>query len=130
MDASLAQVRTLFDTHPFYHLPVLDGAGCVVGLMSRTDYLANLSPFLNTPAERSLDRDIMLRPVHQFMSRQVPLLRPEQPLLEAAQVILAHHFSCLPVVDSEQRLLGVLSWKDLLRFGLNRPRAPAKAEAG
>ncbi|WKE64609.1 CBS domain-containing protein [Gallaecimonas kandeliae] len=125
MDTNLEEAGALFARHSFRQLPVVDDLHCLVGLFSFADYLAQLSPFLNTPAERGMDRELLRRPVHQFMHRYVPLLGPEQPLREAARALLDSDFGCLPVVGEEMRLLGMLSWRDLMRYGLEGAKAGA-----
>ena len=52
---------------------------------------------------------------HQIMSRRVVTIRPEAPIADAAKVMLAHHISGLPVVDSSGKLVGILCESDFLR---------------
>lgn len=52
---------------------------------------------------------------HQIMSRRVVTIRPEAPIAEAIKLMLAHHISGLPVVDSERNLIGILCESDFLR---------------
>ncbi len=42
-------------------------------------------------------------------------VRPETPLADALQLMLAHQIKRLPVVDAEGRLLGLLGRASLLR---------------
>ncbi|WP_249166231.1 CBS domain-containing protein, partial [Bradyrhizobium diazoefficiens] len=52
---------------------------------------------------------------HQIMSRQVVSIRPEAPITDAIKVMLAHHISGLPVVDSADNLVGIICESDFLR---------------
>lgn len=52
---------------------------------------------------------------HQTMSRQVITIRPEASIADAIKVMLAHHISGLPVVDSNGKLVGILCESDFLR---------------
>jgi CBS domain-containing protein len=52
---------------------------------------------------------------HQIMSRRVVTIRPEASIAEAVKVMLAHHVSGLPVVDSAGNLVGILCESDFLR---------------
>jgi acetoin utilization protein AcuB len=45
----------------------------------------------------------------------VPAVSLDAPLDEAAHLFLAHETACLPVVDSERRLLGILAQQDVMR---------------
>jgi CBS domain-containing protein len=41
------------------------------------------------------------------------------PLAEAAQLMLTHRIGCLPVVDSERHVIGIVTTADLLRHLAN-----------
>jgi CBS domain-containing protein len=40
----------------------------------------------------------------------------ETPVADAAQLMVDHHVGCLPVVDKENRLLGLVTSGDFLRL--------------
>lgn len=48
------------------------------------------------------------------MSRDVPTVKPETPVIEAAKLLLARHLGAVPVVDDDGRLAGIVSETDLL----------------
>ncbi|MCP3463383.1 CBS domain-containing protein [Bradyrhizobium sp. CCGUVB23] len=52
---------------------------------------------------------------HQIMSRRVMTIRPNALIADAIKVMLAHHISGLPVVDSNGKLVGILCEGDFLR---------------
>jgi CBS domain-containing protein len=52
---------------------------------------------------------------HHIMSRRVLTIRPEAPVADAAKLMLGHHISGLPVVDSMGNLVGILCESDFLR---------------
>lgn len=58
-------------------------------------------------------------PISRVMTRDVTSVRPDTDLEEARKVILEHHYRRLPVVEGE-RVIGVLSRRDILRvrFGV------------
>jgi CBS domain-containing protein len=61
-------------------------------------------------------RDIMTTPVIT--------VRPATPIKEAAALLAAHGFTALPVVDDENRLIGIVTEADLVRDRVPRdPRA-------
>jgi CBS domain-containing protein len=53
--------------------------------------------------------------VADFMSRDVVSVAPEMPILRAAELMIHHHISGLPVIDAEGRVVGIVSEPDLLR---------------
>lgn len=54
-----------------------------------------------------------------YMTSAVVTLGPDMSLLEAVQVLLDHHISGAPVLDSTGRLVGLLSEKDCLHAALS-----------
>jgi CBS domain-containing protein len=52
---------------------------------------------------------------HQIMSRSVITVAPETPIVDAARLMLRHHISGLPVVNSAGQLVGIVSDGDFLR---------------
>lgn len=65
--------------------------------------------------------------VREVMTPDVAVVRPETPLRDVAQLLVDRRISGVPVVDAEDRLLGVLSEGDFVRRaaaspGSQRPR--------
>ena len=52
---------------------------------------------------------------HQIMTHQVITVGPETPVVEAANKMLNHHISGLPVVDVTDKLIGIISEGDFIR---------------
>ena len=62
---------------------------------------------------------------HQIMTRKVITVKADTPVLDAANLMLQHHISGLPVVDERGRLIGMVSEGDFVRrseIGTQRPR--------
>jgi CBS-domain-containing membrane protein len=53
--------------------------------------------------------------VADVMTKQVVKARPAMPLKELARVLAEHHVSALPALDEDDRVIGVVSERDLLR---------------
>jgi CBS domain-containing protein len=63
---------------------------------------------------------------HQIMTRPVFSVLPDASVLEAAQLMLRHHISGLPVIDTAGKLVGIVSEGDFLRrseIGTQRRRS-------
>lgn len=52
---------------------------------------------------------------HQIMTRQVITVSPETSIIKAADAMLRHHISGLPVVNTAGRLTGIISEGDFVR---------------
>ena len=63
---------------------------------------------------------------HQIMTRPVVTITPDATILEAANTMLQHHVSGLPVVDAAGKLVGIVSEGDFIRrseIGTQRKRS-------
>ena len=63
---------------------------------------------------------------HQIMTRDVITVTPDTSIAEAADVMLRHHVSGLPVLDDAKMLVGILTESDFLHrseIGTGRKRA-------
>ncbi|MFI9612905.1 CBS domain-containing protein [Streptomyces sp. NPDC052023] len=110
-------------------LPVVEGEGRVVGVVSEADLLLK---------EEFRDRDLtwaeQLRHLsdlakaealtaEELMSSPAITVRPDVTLSQAARIMAAHHVRRLPVVDGENRLQGIVSRGDLLKVFLRSDEA-------
>lgn len=60
---------------------------------------------------------------HQVMTRKVITVSPETSIVDAANLMLRHHISGLPVVDAEGKVVGIVSEGDFLqRSEIGTPR--------
>ncbi len=54
---------------------------------------------------------------HQIMTRKVITVKADASILDAANLMLRHHISGLPVIDDTGRLIGIVSEGDFMRRG-------------
>lgn len=117
MDASLAEVQEVFEREQFHHVLVVN-EGKLVGIISDRDLLKRMSPFIGSKLnERKQDENTLKLKAHQVMTRN-PLSVPGDETVEnVVELILKHNFRNLPVIDAQRRPIGIVSWKDILRWG-------------
>ena len=73
------------------------------------------------------DRADRAVPAGQLMSRPAVTVRPQDSIVDAARSMARHRVERLPVVDEEDRLIGIVTRRDLLRVFL-RPDDEIRAE--
>jgi CBS domain-containing protein len=120
-DASLAEAARLMERHHISGLPVVDGAGSLVGVVSQTDLLrARATEYLwaNWAGLR----------VKHLMTTPAITVHRSTPLALAARRMERHHVHRLVVVaDADDGLpIGILSTSDLVRA---MSAVPAAGEA-
>jgi acetoin utilization protein AcuB len=98
------------------HLPVVDGAGSLVGIVTDRDLRHRLfrPDILRTGNTRPVATLLKGLAVKDLMSSPVVTARPEDELAAAAALMLEHKVGSLPVVE-HGRVVGVVTETDLLR---------------
>lgn len=114
MDVSLKHISRMFEKKEFHHVLVMDDDE-LCGVISERDILKASSPFLNTGCEQNRDLATLRKRAHQLMSRKPITVTAEADSEDAVGLMLQKGVSCLPVVSSDGQLVGIVTWKDLLR---------------
>ncbi|WJG09435.1 CBS domain-containing protein [Aliiglaciecola sp. LCG003] len=115
MDDTLAHVKRLFELNSFHHILVVAEAK-LVGILSDRDLFKAISPNINTSGETNKDLATLNKRVHQIMTRKLITIDAEKGMFHAIQLFNRHKISCLPVVNSDNKPIGILSWRDILYF--------------
>jgi acetoin utilization protein AcuB len=113
LDATLGQVRALIDDVHAHHLVVLDGEE-VIGVLTQSDVLRALSPNLHTASETSRDLATLTKRVHQVMTHHPVVATADTPIAELVDAFRSRPIGCIPIVDPERRLLGLVTVRSLL----------------
>lgn len=116
MTHTVKDIGELFKAHTFHHILVLNENKQLAGIISDRDYLKILSPFINTYSERDRDTAILDRKAHLIMSHQPKTAGPDLTLTEANHFFITQKVSCLPIVDKDQKILGIVTWRDILKW--------------
>jgi len=116
MDTPLGNAMELCSDKRIRHLPVLDDQKQLAGLVTDRDLRYYVSPRLGTISENRSDRESLERPLHLIMIRNVVVASVSSTLAEAAQLMLENRVGCLPVVDSDRHVVGIITTTDLIRY--------------
>lgn len=117
-DANLASLRQVFSQARFQHVAVVDSTDKVIGIVSVKDYFKLLSPVMDAASDQAIGLFMRTRKVHQVMVSPVICVQPDVSLRAAAAMLVENNISCLLVTDKHNHLLGLLSWKDIVKAAL------------
>jgi acetoin utilization protein AcuB len=95
----------LMNDRYFRHCIVVDGIGKVVGVISDRDILRALA---RNPNSRS-------KSLEQIMTVNPITVKRNTPIVDAVSKILAKRINCLPVVEDDGTVCGIVTSTDLLR---------------
>lgn len=124
-DAKLGEAREEMEIARVHHLLVED-RGFVVAVLSDRDLMRNLSPYAGTDSAQRRDDDTLRRTVFQAASYRLLTVRQSACVQEVAALLLEHRISCLPVVDDDDQVVGIVTTRDLLR-GMLECAVPPRA---
>jgi CBS domain-containing protein len=109
---SLRELGDLFEKDDFNAYPVEEGKQ-VLGLVSKFDYLAS---FVFTPAHMTPRYEaLMRRTVADVMTSAFIYVGTDTKLTRALQLMVDHRLRSMPVINSDQRLVGMISREDVMR---------------
>ncbi len=104
------------------HLPVVDANHVVIGMLSDRDVreaVGDIHDALYRRDRRSLEETR----VEAVMSSSPTTIGPHASILELADALIDERVGAIPVVDDDQKLLGMVSYVDLLAFAFGRKPA-------
>ena len=98
----------------FRHLPVVDNDGKLIGMLSDRD-IRLIRPSLAFVGKEDAGVQLWSLAVQQAAVFDPISVKPETTLKEAAELMLRWHVGGLPVVENEDKLIGIITYTDLLR---------------
>ena len=98
-------VANLMNDRYFRHCVVVDQGGVVVGVISDRDISRALA---RNPNSRSKSLD-------QIMTKQPVTVKRNTAIIDAVGKMLAKRINCLPVIDDDGRVCGIVTSTDLLK---------------
>lgn len=102
-EETILSASKLMKVEKVRNLPVVDEENKLTGLITLREIIETVF----TNPSKILVKDAMIK--------QVTAVQLDTPLKGAIEVMLVNKFGCLPVVDNERKLLGIVTESDLLK---------------
>jgi len=134
-ETSLFDAAKLLYKNRFNGLPVVDGIGALVGILTEYD-LVNIDSAIHIPTLQrilrrlALEKDGIEKEFETIAALKVAGVMNDDPLTlketatleEAVTAFTQHHrVNPIPVVDAQKRLVGIVSRSDLVKFFIDFP---------
>ena len=114
-DTSLKNIIKYIENNPFDHIPVVNNASELMGLISKVDvYKTLLRLSTHTSGKVYTDNQLNHTTAQDIMTTEVVTLSVDDALDKAITVFNTHSFHSLPVLD-KKILIGILTPKDILK---------------
>lgn len=104
-ETTMLSAAQIMDKHKLGALPVLAGPGYVVGIITDTDIVRKI-------AAQNLDSSKTL--VQDIMTKQLVMGHPDQTLIELGQILVNKRLKRIPIIDSQDFLVGIISTTDII----------------
>jgi len=101
---TFGEVVGLMANRPFRHVLVIHSDGRLAGVISDRDLLRKMAA----------TTDWKTKLVEEVMTREVLTVKPETSLSAAVKEILGRRINCLPVIDKNEKVCGIVTSTDLL----------------
>lgn len=118
-DRPVSEVLDCFFQYPIHHLPVVRD-GRLAGIISSADVMKIEHFVPKSAADRASYLDERLT-IEQLMHQPVVSLRANVSLNDAAERLIESGVHAVPIVDEEDRVLGIVTTTDVIRSLLHGP---------
>ena len=114
-NANLAVARSIMQDNCIHHLPVVDDAEKLIGLLTLTNLLAATDSILRDTDNRMHAAEIVVKDI---MVTDVATVDEHASLRKAALFLEKHRIGCLPVV-TDGNLRGIVTDTDFVGVAIN-----------
>jgi CBS domain-containing protein len=133
-ETTVRELAQIFETRHFGSLPIVDGSGCLTGIVTASDLIEQgrslhiptvISIFdwvIPLEGERTLERELQkmtAQTAGEICSTDVVTVAPSDPVSTAADTMSDHKLHALPVVEGK-KLVGMVSRIDIIRNIIKR----------
>ncbi len=115
-DATLKDAHDLMREKNIRHIPVIDSNGELIGMLTQKVMIAAVMSLLAKFGATALERKEKQQLVAELMLTDFATVTPEQSLQQVASFFVQNRHGCLPVVNANNKLLGILTSSDFVRL--------------
>jgi acetoin utilization protein AcuB len=116
IDAVFSRTEELFKQHSIRHLPVVDKHNILRGVITQTDLYRTVSPMKSMEGDIFYTKELLDRYILKHaMTKKILVLHPEDTLESAMQIMIKKRYGCIPIVDKENHLVGIVTQIDILQ---------------
>lgn len=122
---TLKPENTLYDAHQITkekgirHIPVVNEQGQILAIATQKALIANVMQILSDFGERAIQRKEKLTDILNVAESEFDTVTPDRDLADVAEFFLMNKHGCLPVVEGDNQLVGIITSSDFVRLAAN-----------
>lgn len=113
---SLKVAHDLMREKNIRHIPVVNEQGELQGMLTQKIMIANVMKILATYGQLALERKEKQQRVEEVMATDFVAIRPDEKLKDVATYFVKNRHGCLPVINDNSELVGILTSSDFVRL--------------
>mgnify|MGYP000908820927 CR=1 FL=1 len=115
--ASMYELHQLMKEHNIRHVPIVDD-NKFAGVVTQKSVLAKVMYLLDLHGASNLSKEEKSINVMNLVDKNVVFANASMPLKDAAQFFVTNRHGCLPVVNNDNQLQGIVTSSDFVRLAL------------
>ncbi len=112
-DKKMSRIQDVIECTNVRHVPVVDDHGYVLGIVSQWDLLQTALMNISVDVQYEILRNV---PICDFMKTKVITTTPDTELSEAAWLLIENKIGCLPVLDEDSKIIGMVTESDFVKL--------------
>lgn len=115
-EANLFEAHNITREQGIRHLPVVNEQNEIVAVLTQKALIANVMQIISEYGEQAISRKEKQTDIMNVADSDFDTLSPEQNVADVADFFLANKHGCLPVVDTEDKLIGIVTSSDFIKL--------------
>ena len=115
-DTSLKDAHELMRAKNIRHIPVIDEKGELIGMLTQKIIIARVLSLMAQFGASDLEKKEKQLLASELMVTDFAAVTPDEPLKDVARFFVSNRHGCLPVVDKNNKLKGMLTSSDFVRL--------------
>jgi CBS domain-containing protein len=117
IDSNMQQVHQMMKKNQIRHVPILQD-GLFFGVITQKTILAKVMYLLDKYGVNILERKEKSISAIELVDKDIVFAKHNMPLIDAAKFFLSNRHGCLPVVNEDNTLLGIVTSSDFVKLSL------------
>lgn len=117
-EATLRDAHNITKEKGIRHIPIVDSHNKLLAIVTQKVLIANVMQILSDYGEQAIERKEKHTDVLNVAETDFDTVKPNRPIIDVAEFFLFNKHGCLPVVDDENKILGIITSSDFVRLSI------------